>query len=91
LLVKGMFCAFTVKMIDDFSTSMRELDGHSLIFFYFSVQALAPRLLSSKAALQLSANITLFFVLSYLQVSSPKRATRTPMVWGYHFYTNYRG
>jgi hypothetical protein len=42
--------------------SMRTVDGLNLIFVYFYVKALTPRLNNTETSLQLSENITLFVV-----------------------------
>jgi hypothetical protein len=50
------------KMSLERSKSMRKVDGFNIIFIYFYVPALTPRLNSTETSLQLSENITLFAV-----------------------------
>jgi len=82
---KGKVPSFHCKMSLDRSMSAGEVDGLSLILIDSYIPALTPRLHCIEAALQLSENIASLRSVAYIHVSSAKRASWTPGVWGVSF------
>jgi hypothetical protein len=62
MIDKGDIPSIQCKMSLGGPKSMRKVDGMSIIFIYFYVPALTPRLNSTETSLQLSENIALFAV-----------------------------